>query len=190
MVAVVASVVLLKGKVEQGLLLMSLQVSIDVIFLFGISFRMYAEIENTMTSSQRMIGYTKLDTEDELVKPGDKKLEKQNMWPSQGKIEFQNATMRYREVIDPSISDVSFTAQAGMIVGIVGRTGSGKSSILQTLFRLVELQKGHILIDGVDTASVGLHILRNSIAFIPQSPFLIQGTIRENLDPFNEHSND
>ena len=71
-------------------------------------------------------------------------------------------------------------------MGIVGRTGSGKSSILQTLFRLVEVSSGRIMIDGVDIKSVGLHILRKSIAFIPQSPFLIQGTIRENLDPFKE----
>ena len=73
-----------------------------------------------------------------------------------------------------------------MFIGIVGRTGSGKSSILQTLFRLVELQIGRTFIDGVDIKTVGLHILRKSIAFIPQSPFLIQGTIRENLDPFSE----
>jgi ATP-binding cassette, subfamily C (CFTR/MRP), member 1 len=73
-----------------------------------------------------------------------------------------------------------------MKVGIVGRTGSGKSSILQTLFRLIELSQGSITIDGVNINSTGLHLLRKQIAFIPQSPFLIQGTIRENLDPFNE----
>lgn len=92
--------------------------------------------------------------------------------------------MRYREELDPSIKNLSFNAQGGMFVGIVGRTGSGKSSILQTLFRLVELQTGKTFIDGVDIKTVGLHILRKSIAYIPQSPFLIQGTIRENLDPF------
>lgn len=73
-----------------------------------------------------------------------------------------------------------------MLIGIVGRTGSGKSSILQTLFRLVELNYGKTVIDGVDIKTVGLHLLRKSIAYIPQSPFLIQGTIKENLDPFNE----
>jgi len=146
---------------------------------------MYAELENSMTSSQRMIAYTKLDLEDELEKPADKELEERN-WPQSGKIEFQSATMRYRPQLDPSIVDVNFKTEAGMIVGIVGRTGSGKSSILQTLFRLVEVSSGRIMLDGVDIKSVGLHILRKSIAFIPQSPFLIQGTIRENLDPFKE----
>ena len=73
-----------------------------------------------------------------------------------------------------------------MKVGIVGRTGSGKSSILQALFRLVELSEGTAKIDNVDLKDIGLHQLRKNIAFIPQSPFLLQGTIRENLDPFNE----
>ena len=82
--------------------------------------------------------------------------------------------------------DLSFKSQGGMLIGIVGRTGSGKSSILQTLFRLVELNYGKTVIDGVDIKTVGLHLLRKSIAYIPQSPFLIQGTIKENLDPFNE----
>ena len=94
--------------------------------------------------------------------------------------------MRYRESLNPSIKDLSLLIQPKMKVGIVGRTGAGKSSILQALFRLVELEKGQILIDDVDIKSIGLHTLRKSIAFIPQSPFLLQGTIRENIDPFNE----
>ena len=94
--------------------------------------------------------------------------------------------MSYRKELDPSILNLSFKVQPGMIIGIVGRTGSGKSSILQTLFRLIELTNGRTIIDGVDIKTCGLHILRKSIAYIPQSPFLIQGTIRENLDPFGD----
>jgi ATP-binding cassette, subfamily C (CFTR/MRP), member 4 len=93
--------------------------------------------------------------------------------------------MRYREGLEPSIRNMNFIVQAGMKVGIVGRTGAGKSSILQALFRLVELSEGTIEIDGVDTKKMGLHMLRSHIAFIPQSPFLLQGTIQENLDPFS-----
>jgi len=76
-----------------------------------------------------------------------------------------------------------------MKVGIVGRTGSGKSSILQILFRLTDPEKdGKVLIDGQDITTIGLHLLRKSIAYIPQSPFLIQGTVRENIDPFKNYS--
>ena len=132
------SLVLLKDSLNAALLVMSLQISVDVISLFSFSFRMKAELENDMTSSQRMIDYTKLDLEGDLVKPDDQQLERK-CWPVQGQIEFIEATMRYRNELEPSILNLSFKAQAGMLVGIVGRTGSGKSSILQTLFRLVEL---------------------------------------------------
>jgi ABC-type multidrug transport system fused ATPase/permease subunit len=77
-----------------------------------------------------------------------------------------------------------------MKVGIVGRTGAGKSSILQGLFRLVELSEGEIDIDGINIKELGLHIIRKNISFIPQAPFLLQGTIRENMDPFNEKTDE
>jgi len=105
-------------------------------------------------------------------------------WPQEGRMEFINVTMAYRETLEPSIKDLTFTVQPGMKVGIVGRTGAGKSSIIQALFRLCDLTEGKIIIDGQDIKDLGLHCLRKSIAFIPQMPFLLQGTIRENLDPF------
>lgn len=108
----------------------------------------------------------------------------ENIWPSQGEVKFQDVTMRYRETLEPSIRDLTFTVQPGMKVGIVGRTGAGKSSILQALFRLCELSNGTIMIDGQDISKIGLHLLRKGIAYIPQSPFLMNGTIRTNLDPF------
>ena len=81
--------------------------------------------------------------------------------------------MRYREYLEPSLVNLSFVVEPKMKVGIVGRTGAGKSSILQALFRLCDLSSGKIVIDGVDIATMGLHILRKNIAFIPQQPFLI-----------------
>lgn len=142
-----------------------------------------------MTCAQRVVQYSDLESEDDVEKPGDKKLKDAN-WPQNGRIEFHNATMKYRETLEPSIKNVSFVAQSGMKVGIVGRTGAGKSSILQALFRLCELEEGKVIIDGQNTRELGLHILRKSIAFIPQTPFLLQGTIRENLDPFNQKSDE
>jgi ABC-type multidrug transport system fused ATPase/permease subunit len=89
--------------------------------------------------------------------------------------------------MEPSIVDLTCNIQPGMKVGIVGRTGAGKSSILNALFRLTEIEKdGNIKIDNTDCRELGLHLLRKRIAYIPQSPFLIQGSIRENLDPFDE----
>jgi len=93
--------------------------------------------------------------------------------------------MRYRENLEPSVHNLSFEVKAGMKVGIVGRTGAGKSSILQTLFRLIDRYEGTITIDDKDIRDVGLHLLRKNIAYIPQTPFIMQGTIRENLDPFH-----
>ena len=94
--------------------------------------------------------------------------------------------MRYRDGMDPSMNKLACTIQPGMKVGIVGRTGAGKSTILQVLFRLTECFEGRVLIDGQDCKKLGLHILRKNLAYIPQQPFLIQGSIRENLDPFKE----
>ena len=94
--------------------------------------------------------------------------------------------MKYREGMEPSLKNLSCNIQGGMKVGIVGRTGAGKSTILQVLFRLTDCYEGKITIDGQNINDVGLHKLRQNIAFIPQTPFLIQGTIRENIDPFND----
>lgn len=150
-----------------------------------------------MTSAQAMHNYAKLECEDDLSKPGDKALiaeaqkeskgeasSNRKVWPLHGQIEFDNVTMSYRKTLEPAIRNLSFTVQAGMKIGVVGRTGAGKSSIFQALFRLCELSEGSIKIDGIDTRKLGLHLLRQSIAYIPQQPFLIQGSVRENLDPF------
>lgn len=148
---------------------------------------MLAEIQNMMTSSQRIYQYTQLDSEDLLVKPNDKKIAN---WPTAGEIKFDNVSMKYRPTMDLSLQGLSCHVQAGMKVGIVGRTGAGKSTILQVLFRLTDSCEGKILIDGEDIKNVGLHHLRKNIAYIPQQPFLIQGSIRENLDPFHEYSDE
>lgn len=181
--------IVMKGKVDTKILIVTLQLISDLIAWFSYSVRLYADLSNQMTSSQRMFDYTSLEIEDELKKPQDKELQT-NGWPTQGVIEYKATTMRYREQLPPAIKDLTFRIEAGMKVGIVGRTGSGKSSILQTLFRLVDLSQGQIFIDGIDITQPGMHLLRKQIAFIPQSPFLIQGTIRENLDPFNELSDE
>ena len=96
--------------------------------------------------------------------------------------------MRFRPEFEPVLSELNFVVNAGMKVGVVGRTGAGKSSLLQGLFRIVEKDSGLIEVDGQDISKIGLSTLRERMAIIPQSPFLFIGTIRENLDPFKIHS--
>ncbi|NWV84549.1 MRP7 protein, partial [Dasyornis broadbenti] len=104
-------------------------------------------------------------------------------WPSRGLVEFQQVVMAYRAGLPNALDGVSFTVYPGEKLGIVGRTGSGKSTLFLALFRMVELKSGQILLDGVDSQLVGLEELRSRLAIIPQDPFLFSGSIRENLDP-------
>lgn len=110
-------------------------------------------------------------------------------WPQQGAIDIKDVAVRYRSSLPFALDGASFRVPSGCRIGVVGRTGSGKSTIVQTLFRLLETQRGSIKIDDVNIAEVGLHRLRTSISVIPQVPTLFSGcTVRENLDLFGMHS--
>eukprot|EP00178_Gracilaria_changii_P002467 TRINITY_DN1365_c0_g1_i1.p1 TRINITY_DN1365_c0_g1~~TRINITY_DN1365_c0_g1_i1.p1 ORF type:complete len:1373 (-),score=181.48 TRINITY_DN1365_c0_g1_i1:480-4598(-) len=109
-------------------------------------------------------------------------------WPRRGKIEFKEVEMKYRDDLDPALRNVSFTVEPGEHVGIVGRTGAGKSSAIQSIFRLYELNKGQILVDNTDISSMRLFDVRSSLGIIPQEPVCFSGTIRSNLDMFGDHS--
>ncbi|XP_068850410.1 ATP-binding cassette sub-family C member 10 [Capricornis sumatraensis] len=104
-------------------------------------------------------------------------------WLSQGSVEFQDVVLVYRPGLPNALDGVTFRVQPGEKLGIVGRTGSGKSSLLLVLFRLLEPSSGRVLLDGVDTSQLELAELRSHLAIIPQEPFLFSGTMRENLDP-------
>ncbi|PSN57205.1 hypothetical protein C0J52_05033 [Blattella germanica] len=108
-------------------------------------------------------------------------------WPSQGVITFNNVSLKYREHLSPSLKGISFTTRPAEKIGVVGRTGAGKSSLFTALFRLAELNDGEILIDTVNIAHIGLVGLRSRLSIIPQEPFLFCGTVRENIDPLDEY---
>jgi ABC-type multidrug transport system fused ATPase/permease subunit len=110
-------------------------------------------------------------------------------WPQDGRIEFRDVCMRYREGLPLVLNDCNFSIKAGSRVGIVGRTGSGKSSTVIALFRLRELVSGGIFIDDVEIGTIGLDGLRGGrISIIPQDPVLFSGTVRSNVDPFNQYA--
>ncbi|KFU84875.1 Multidrug resistance-associated protein 7 [Chaetura pelagica] len=135
--------------------------------------------ETMMVSVERTEEYTT----DIPIEPQDKLVQVAADWPSQGLVEFQQVVLSYQVGLPNALDGVSFTFYPGEKVGIVGRTGSGKSTIFLALFRMVELKSGRILLDGVDSQLVGLEELRSRLAIIPQDPFLFSGSIRENLDP-------
>lgn len=149
--------------------------------------RQTAEIENQMTSVERVMEYANLPAEAALESAPEHK--PPAAWPQAGTIQFRHLNFKYSENADFVLTDVNIDVMAGEKVGIVGRTGAGKSSIIQALFRLAELD-GQILIDGVDTSVLGLHDLRKQISIIPQDPILFSGTLRFNLDPFDERTDE
>ena len=111
-------------------------------------------------------------------------------WPARGSVDFQDYKVRYREGLDLVLNGISFNVNGGEKIGIVGRTGAGKSSLTLALFRIIEAAGGKILIDNVDISKLGLHTLRSRLTIIPQDPVLFSGSLRLNLDPFNTCSDD
>ncbi|TPX38128.1 hypothetical protein SmJEL517_g00165 [Synchytrium microbalum] len=150
--------------------------------------RNISQTENNMNSIERLVHYCEsLESEKPDIIPEHRP---PASWPSEGKIEIRNLTLRYRDNLPDVIHEISFTVEAGQKLGVVGRTGAGKSSIVVALLRLVEKKSGEILIDNLDVSMMGLHDLRKSISTIPQEPVLFSGTIRSNLDPFDQYSDE
>ncbi len=157
---------------------------LSIVQMIQFTVRQLAEVENAMVSTERLHYYgTELNEEPPLHLKGVP-----GSWPEKGEIVFNEVQMRYREGLPLVLQGLNMTVAGGERIGIVGRTGAGKSSIMSTLFRLVELSGGSISIDGINIAQVGLKDLRTRLAIIPQDPTLFRGTIRSNLDPFNEHT--
>ncbi|XP_049853049.1 ATP-binding cassette sub-family C member 4-like [Schistocerca gregaria] len=141
------------------------------------------EVVSQITSVERVLEYTRIPPEAALESPPDKK--PPATWPQRGQVIFQNIYLKYSQTDPPVLKNLNFTIEATHKVGIVGRTGAGKSSLISALFRLAPLE-GAILVDGVDTGTLGLHDLRKRISIIPQEPVLFSETLRFNLDPFSE----
>ncbi|XP_022998363.1 ABC transporter C family member 13 isoform X3 [Cucurbita maxima] len=163
-----------------GLVGLALSYAAPIVSLLGNFLTSFTETEKEMVSMERALQYIDIPQED---LDGCRCLDSE--WPCQGRIEFQNVTLRYKPSLPAALRDISFTILGGAQVGIIGRTGAGKSSILNSLFRLMPICAGHILVDGIDIAEVPVRDLRTRFAVVPQTPFLFEGTLRENLDPFH-----
>ncbi|GMI15445.1 hypothetical protein TrVE_jg3537 [Triparma verrucosa] len=178
--------------IDPAILGLALMMLIQLAGLFQWSVRQSAEAENQMISVERILEYTDLPMEENL--DANRELDLKacgggaagEAWPSAGKIELRNVSARYRPELEKSMDSVTFVIKGGERVGVVGRTGSGKSTMLQVLFRLLDEIEGDILVDEVDVRTLTLHKFRRSLAVIPQTPTLFNVSLRNNLDPFEE----
>eukprot|EP00357_Protocruzia_adherens_P031519 CAMPEP_0115001824 /NCGR_PEP_ID=MMETSP0216-20121206/17633_1 /TAXON_ID=223996 /ORGANISM="Protocruzia adherens, Strain Boccale" /LENGTH=1370 /DNA_ID=CAMNT_0002367287 /DNA_START=20 /DNA_END=4132 /DNA_ORIENTATION=+ len=150
--------------------------------------RSFTFLEGRMVSVERTHAYTQVEHESNII--GEKEAITTTEWPSEGKIVFSNYSVRYRQETPLVLKNLTCTIQPGEKVGIVGRSGAGKTTITLSLFRILNAASGSITIDGLDISKVDLRKLRSNISLIPQEPLLFAGTLRFNLDPFNEFSED
>ncbi|KAL9621567.1 MAG: hypothetical protein Q9160_003959 [Pyrenula sp. 1 TL-2023] len=176
-----AFVVLSVGKIDSGAAGLSLSYAITFTENVLWTVRLYSMNEQNMNSVERVKEY--IDVEQEAADRLAETRPPPN-WPSQGAVEFTDYTTSYRKDLDPVLKDVTFKVRAGEKVGIVGRTGAGKSSLTLALFRGLEADAGKIVVDDIDIGLIKLQELREAITIVPQDPTLFSGTLRSNLDPF------
>lgn len=174
-----------RDMLTASLAALTLSEALDVTQFLKAAVTSGAMFESRFNSVERLAAYWELPQEAPAKKP---EVEPDEDWPSEGQLEYQGVWMRYRPELDPVLKGVSFSVNSGDKIGIVGRTGSGKSSLIVTLFRLVEPFEGKIVLDGIDILTLGLDDVRGRIAAIPQDPVLFSGSIRTNLDPYQRHS--
>ncbi|XP_071016016.1 ATP-binding cassette sub-family C member 4-like [Oncorhynchus clarkii lewisi] len=176
---------LLRDQVEAGSVGLALSYAVTLMGMFQWGVRQSAEVENMMTSVERVVEYTELESE----APWETQMRPPPEWPSQGLITFDRVSFSYSSDGPVVLKDMKAMFRPKEKVGIVGRTGAGKSSLVSALFRLAE-PEGRIYIDGVLTSEIGLHDLRQKMSIIPQDPVLFTGTMRKNLDPFSQHTDE
>ncbi|KAK1559147.1 hypothetical protein Q3G72_011177 [Acer saccharum] len=172
-------------KPENVGLSLSYGLSLNAVLFWAIYMSCF--VENRMVSAERIKQFTNIPSEsaweikDRLPPPN---------WPAQGNVELKDLQVRYRPNTPLVLKGLTLSIRGGEKIGVVGRTGSGKSTLIQVLFRLVEPSGGKIIIDGIDISMLGLHDLRSRFGIIPQEPVLFEGTVRSNIDPIGRYSDD
>jgi ABC-type multidrug transport system fused ATPase/permease subunit len=179
--------VLTAGTVSPGLIGLAISYALAITNLLNWLVRGATETETYFASVERVQFYASLPVERAAVIEGTRP---PASWPSEGRVVFRDLTVRYRPDLDPVLRGVTADVAPGHKVGVVGRTGSGKSSLMLALFRILEAEAGAIEVDGVDIATLGLDDLRSRLAIIPQDPTLFSGPLRYNLDPQKAHADE
>ncbi|XP_062330079.1 ATP-binding cassette sub-family C member 3 isoform X3 [Osmerus eperlanus] len=174
-----------KEQLNPGLVGLSVSYALLVTMSLNWLVRMTSDLESNIVAVERVKEYAETQTEapweiEDKKPPSD--------WPTQGNVEFRDYSVRYREGLDLVLKNLSLSVKGGEKIGIVGRTGAGKSSMTLCLFRLLEAAGGEITIDGIKISDIGLHDLRSKLTIIPQEPVLFSGSLRMNLDPFEHYS--
>ncbi|KAM8977449.1 ATP-binding cassette sub-family C member 5-like [Pelodytes ibericus] len=181
-------IVLMHGQISPAYAGLAISYAVQLTGLFQFTVRLVTETEARFTSVERINYYIEnLESEAPFHIKGKSPPDD---WPQKGAIKFDNVEMRYRENLPLVLKNLSFNIEPQEKIGIVGRTGSGKSSLGVTLFRLVELDGGAITVDNVCISTIGLQDLRKKMSIIPQEPVLFVGSIRSNLDPVNQYTDD
>ncbi|KAF6818092.1 ABC metal ion transporter [Colletotrichum musicola] len=171
-------------KVKSGFLGLAMSYALQITTSLNWIVRQTVEVETNIVSVERVLEYARLPSEaPEIMKNNRPPV----AWPSKGALELKNYSTRYREGLDNVLKNINLDIKSHEKIGVVGRTGAGKSSLTLALFRIIEPTTGHISIDQINTSSIGLLDLRRRLAIIPQDAALFEGTIRDNLDPGNVH---
>ncbi|KIM46743.1 hypothetical protein M413DRAFT_63584 [Hebeloma cylindrosporum] len=187
LIGILALIILLNPSIDAswaGLALaFASTLTLDVYFIPSLQIRRWVDVEQTMVALERIKEYSDLPTEaPEYIEPRPPAA-----WPTSGSIQFENISVRYAAELPDVLHGLTFEVKPGEKVGLIGRTGSGKSTVGLALLRFVEAREGRILIDGVNIAKIGLTDLRSRLTIVPQDPVLLSGTLRSTLDIFGEY---
>uniref|UniRef100_A0A8C2HJ52 ABC-type glutathione-S-conjugate transporter n=1 Tax=Cyprinus carpio TaxID=7962 RepID=A0A8C2HJ52_CYPCA len=179
--------VMAKGTLSPGMVGLAVSHSLQVTGFLSWIVRSWTDVENNIVSVERVKEYADTPKEAAWTIEGSSL---PPSWPQKGTIEFHDYGLQYRKGLELALKGISVHIKEREKIGIVGRTGAGKSSLALGIFRILEAAKGQIFIDGINIAEIGLHDLRSRITIIPQDPVLFSGSLRMNLDPFDAYTDE
>lgn len=177
----VAAVIVIREEIDASLAGFALSFALQYTIALEFTIRQFSNTQLSMNSMERILEYSQIVTENQLGH------QVPAAWPAEGALEIRDLVVGYTPE-EPVLKGISIKIEGGERIGVVGRTGAGKSTLTLALFRFLEASSGQILIDGIDISKVMLQDLRNRLAIIPQDPVLFTGTVRSNLDPLDEYT--